>query len=326
MHERHGAPFAVLLAVPLIAALVLTLFAWPAARLGPRDLPIGVAGPPQAVAPLEQRLAQEDGAFDVHRYPDAAAASRAIREREVYGAFVAGPSGLLVLAASAASPAVAQLLAQAAAGNRPVSGGGAAAVRVQDLVPLTEDDPRGGALAASVLPLVIAGIVAALISALVGPPGARQVAALVLAAILSGLAAVAIAQGWLGALRGPWLDNAAALGLLVLAVGAVVAGLRALFGTAGIGVGAGPMALIGNPWSGMSSAPELLPEPAGDVGRLLPPGAGGQLLRSTAFFDGNGAGEHLVVLAVWTLIGLALLAVAAARRRPVRDELDVLAP
>lgn len=325
MHERHGAPFAVLLAVPLIAALVLTLFAWPAARLGPRDLPIGVAGPPQAVVPLEQRLEQAEGAFDVHRYPDAAAASRAIREREVYGAFVAGPRGLMVLTASAASPAVAQLLAQAAAGNRPVSGGGAAAVRVQDLVPLTEDDPRGGALAASVLPLVIAGIVAALISALVGPPGARQVAALVLAAILSGLAAVAIAQGWLGALRGPWLDNAAALGLLVLAVGAVVAGLRALFGTAGIGVGAALMALIGNPWSGMASAPELLPEPAGDVGQLLPPGAGGQLLRSTAFFDGNGAGEHLVVLAVWTLIGLALLAVAAARRRPVRDELDVLA-
>jgi hypothetical protein len=35
------------------------------------------------------------------------------------------------------------------------------------------------------------------------------------------------------------------------------------------------------------------------IGQLLPPGAGGNLLRSTGFFDGAGGAEHLTVLAVW---------------------------
>jgi len=70
---------------------------------------------------------------------------------------------------------------------------------------------------------------------------------------------------------------------------------------------------VANPWSGIGSAPELLPEPAGAIGQLLPTGAGGNLLRSVAFFDGGGAGEHLAVLAVWAVAGLALLAAAALR-------------
>ena len=61
----------------------------------------------------------------------------------------------------------------------------------------------------------------------------------------------------------------------------------------------------------------LLPRPAGDLGRLLPPGAGGNLLRSTGFFDGSAAGGHVIVLAAWLLAGLALLLAAARARRPV---------
>jgi hypothetical protein len=53
------------------------------------------------------------------------------------------------------------------------------------------------------------------------------------------------------------------LGLTVLAVGATVIGLAALFGRAGAALGALLMVLVGNPLSGVSSAPELLPEPAG---------------------------------------------------------------
>ena len=49
------------------------------------------------------------------------------------------------------------------------------------------------------------------------------------------------------------------------------------------------MVLIGNPFSGVGSAPELLPQPIGAIGQLMPPGAGGNLLRSTGFFDGAGA-------------------------------------
>jgi hypothetical protein len=73
--------------------------------------------------------------------------------------------------------------------------------------------------------------------------------------------------------------------------------------------------LVGNPLSGVSSAPELLPEPAGAIGQLLPPGAGGNLLRSTAFFDGAAASGPLVVLVAWVALGLVAAVVATLRRR-----------
>ena len=65
------------------------------------------------------------------------------------------------------------------------------------------------------------------------------------------------------------------------------------------------MIFIGNPFSAAATAPELLPEPVGGLGQLLPPGAGANLLRSTGFFDGAGSVEHIAVLAVWAGLGLA---------------------
>jgi hypothetical protein len=50
----------------------------------------------------------------------------------------------------------------------------------------------------------------------------------------------------------------------------------------------------------------------------MPPGAGANLLRSTGYFDGAGAGEHIAVLAVWALVGLAALCTAAASGRRLR--------
>ena len=72
-NRRRFSPTAIVI-VPLVVALVMTLFAWPSARLEPRDLPVGIAGPATAVAPVEQRLAAADGSFDLHRYADEASA------------------------------------------------------------------------------------------------------------------------------------------------------------------------------------------------------------------------------------------------------------
>ena len=88
-------------------------------------------------------------------------------------------------------------------------------------------------------------------------------------------------------------------------------------GERGAVLGALTMVLIGNPFSGVATAPELLPQPVGAIGQLMPPGAGGNLLRSTGFFDGAGAGSHVVVLVVWAVAGLALLAVASRSRSRV---------
>ena len=302
--HRRPSPLAALVIVPVVVAIVLTLFAWPSARLEPRELPVGVAGPEAAAGQLEQQLGADPGAFDIHRYANEVEAREAIEDREVYGAFVATPEGPKVLNSTAASAAVAQLLAHAAAETGAPS---------EDVVPAE----HGAALPSSVLPLVIAGLLTGIAAALLTSSGLGRAGLLIGASALVGLVAAGIVQSWLDVIGGNWLVNAGVFGLTVLAIGATVTGLFALFGELGIGLAAVLMVFVGNPFSGAGSAPELLPQAVGGIGQLLPPGAGANLLRSTGFFDGAAAGTPLAVLLAWTLGGLALVALGAMRgRRP----------
>jgi hypothetical protein len=293
-----------------VQALLVPLFAAPAANLAPRDLPIAVAGPAPATGEIAGRLAAaEPGAFEVSTLPDAAAADRALRDREVYAAFVVGPEGLVLHTAPAASPIVAALLTEAAgqlAAGRPV--------QVVPVVPADPDDPRGAGFAAGFLPFALTSMLAgALLVFMVTRRGAR-LAGLVGYAVLAGLAGAAVLHGWLGILDGDYLREAGAIGLFALAAAGVVAGLGALLGGPGIGLGALLVFLVGNPLSGVSAAPELLPQPWGEIGQWLPVGAGSSLLRSAAFFDGAAAGRPVAVLAGYALLGLVLLLVARGRR------------
>lgn len=297
--------------VVVVQALMVAAFAWPAARLAPRDLPLVVAGPAPATEAFAARLAEErPGAFEVATAPDAATADRLLRDREAYGAVLLGPDGPAgVHLASAASPTVAQLLAQlaqAAGQGRPVP--------VQDVVPADPDDPRGAGLSAALLPLILTSLVAGLLLTVAVGGRTARVLGLVAYAVLAGLAVTAIIQVWLGTLGGDYLLNAAVVGLLALAMAAVVAGLGTVMGASGVVLAALLVFLLGNPLSGLTSAPELLPAPWGAVGQLLPPGAGGSLLRSVAFFDGAGAAAPAWVLGAWAGAGLSLAAATAGSR------------
>ncbi|ANS63624.1 integral membrane protein [Streptomyces lincolnensis] len=316
----HGRRLAVVIVLaPLLAALALWASAWPAARTAPRDLPLGVAGPAQAVTQVERQLEQHKGAFEIHRYADEAAARRAIEDRTVYGAVVVTAQGPELLTASAASPVVAQLLQQAVAEKAATEG---TQVRTVDVVPAPEGDPRGSALNASVLPLAIAGIAAGALVTLLGLRGPRAAATLVGAAALVGVVATAIAHSWLGVLTGGWWAEAGTFGLTTLAIGAAVAGLAALIGTAGIGLAAATVMLIGNPFSGAPSAPRMLPEPAGTLGQWLPPGAGTTLLRSVSFFDGAAATGPALTLTWWAALGLGAVLLGGALGRRAKNGVE----
>ncbi|MEU5345579.1 MULTISPECIES: ABC transporter permease [unclassified Streptomyces] len=301
---------AVVVLVPVLVALALWAFAWPAARTAPRDLPLGVAGPAGAVTQVQKQLEEHEGAFEIHRYADEAAARDAIEDRTVYGAVVVTAQGPKLLTASAASPLVAQLLQQSVSQQA-----GGAQVRTVDVVPAAENDPRGSALTSSVLPLTLAGIAAGAVVTLLGLRGRRAIAALIGASALVGLVAAALAGSWLGALTGNWWAQAAALGLATLAVGAAVAGLAALLGTPGIGLGAFVVMMLGNPFSGAATAPEMLPDPVGAIGQWLPPGAGVSLLRSISFFDGAAASGPALTLAWWAALGLGAVLLGSALKR-----------
>ncbi|GAA4935975.1 hypothetical protein [Actinoplanes utahensis] len=302
----------------VIISVLLTAFAWPAVRSSVHDIPIAVAGPAPAVqqvtAALEQRV---PGGFEITAVADTAAAEQLIRDRAVYGAIDLSTGAPQVITASAASAPVTQTLTAlgAALGQGGEQGGKA----VRDLVALPSDDPRGAGLAAGALPLVLGGILAAaLLTARLRGIGRKVVAACAFA-VTGGLAMAAILQFWLGSLNGDYLANAGAIALSIGATALTLLGLESLLGAAGLGLGAALMMLVGNPLSGVSTAPEMLPGWSGVLGGFLPPGAGGSLLRSTAFFDGAGATQPVIVLLCWLAVG-ALLCLAAglrARRRPL---------
>lgn len=294
------------LLVPAVVTLAVSSFTWPNARLEPRDLPIGVVGLQQSVAVVTAQLAHRPGAFEVHLYGSQRAARHAIEHRDVYGALVAHGPGQAptVLTASAASPAVAALLTQL--GDAQARAVGRPSAHVVDVVPTAPGDPRGTLLGAAVFPLMLAGLITgALAYYLARSPRSRLLAVLA-AAGLSGVVVTLVMQTWLDGLAGDWLANAGVLALVTASIASAACGLAALFRQAGVAVAAMTFMLVGNPASGMTSSPHLLPQWFAEVGRLLPLGAGGQLVRSVAFFDGNALGGPLAVLLVWLGAGVAL--------------------
>ncbi|WP_250037621.1 hypothetical protein [Paractinoplanes maris] len=308
----------------LIISVLLTAFAWPAVRSSVHDVPIAIAGPAAAVdqvsAALDQRLPD---AFDVTRVADTAAAEKLIRDREVYGAIDVSTGTPQVLVASAGSASIAQTLQSVGnALGQAQAQGTSPAVAVRDLVALPADDPRGAGLAAGALPLVIGGMLAAVLLTNLVRGRRRRVVGAFTFAVTGGLAMAAILQFWLGSLDGSYLLNAGAIALTVAATSLTILGLESLLGYPGFAVGGITMMLLGNPLSGTSTAPEMLPGWSGTFGQLLPPGAGGHLLRSTAYFDGHGSEYSVLVLLGWLVLGavLSLLGHHRSRRAAAADE------
>lgn len=330
-------------ALPLVISLAVMAYAWPASRVAPRDLPVGIVGTSTAGQNAVEGLERSrPGGFDFHLYADQTSARSAIKAREIYGAFVVTRGGFTVLQATAASTSVAQLLnasgqqlaaeaAESAAYGTTASARGTVVastsgkkkaakapakvtVKTVDVVPISADDPRGVVFSSALLPLTMCSILIASLLAMSNfhMPGWRRVMELIAACAATGFGAYLVAQGILGALPHEHVATWSALSLTMLAISATCAGLITLIGPAGLGLSAVLMVFVGNPFSGSTSAPELLPKMVDDIGQWLPPGAGANLLRGTAYFSGNGSEGQIAVLALWSVLGLA--AVALGRR------------
>lgn len=300
-----------------VLALLVVAFAWPATQLAPRSLPIVVAGPAEAAGQAQAALnTAMPGGFAVTVVTDEAAARAAIERRDAYGGLVLG-NPPTVLTASAASPIVAQLMSQLGTTLAARQTGAAApAVRVVDVVSLPATDPRGAGLASLALPMVIGGIAVGAAAARAVTGMRRKLVAVILTAVFAGFALVGIAQGWLGFLTGTWWAEAAVIALGIAATAVALVGLDALIGVAGVALGAGVVMLLGNPLSGLTSAPEMLPSGWGTLGQWLPPGAMGTLLRTVTFFPNGSWSPAVWILTGWVVGGL-LLAWLGSRRHPV---------
>lgn len=314
-----GRVIGVAVGLALLVGTITLAFAWPSADMGPDEVPIAVIGDDATAEEIQGRLdeAQPD-AFDVTAAADPGEAETLIEEREVYAALQVAPDGVTLYTATAASPAVTRLatgVAEQIATQMGRSVGQEVPVTVEDVVALPADDPNGAGLAASALPLAMGSIIIAALIGLTVRGSGRQIAAGILAPPAVGAAVAAVLVYVLESIDGDFAAIAGALTLTMAAGAWAILGLIKLAGRVGMAIGAIVVMLVGNPLSGMTSAPELLPAPWGEFGQFLTPGAGATLLRSTAYFDGYGAATAAWVLSAWLVAGVALFAIGAVRTK-----------
>lgn len=302
----------------LLLTTLLVAFGLPAVNTAPRDVPLAVAAPEPVAAQVSAALQQaQPGAFELVTAESADAARQLILDREVYGALVVGGDGPQVFVASAASPVVAQAITAVGEGLGAAQG---VTPTVTDVAPLPADDPRGVGLSAGALPIALGGLMAGVAISLLVAGTWRRVGAMLTFAVLSGFTMTAVLQFWFGTFTANFLLTSLAATLGVMATGMTVLGLEQLLGRVGIGLAALIIVVLGNPLSGLASAPEMLPQPWGAIGQALPPGATGTLLRNVAYFDGAAIIRPLLVLAGWLLLGL--LAFWAGTTRTARAKTE----
>ncbi|RIQ20924.1 hypothetical protein [Jiangella rhizosphaerae] len=293
----------------VLLVVLLSAFALPPLHSGPHDLPVAIAGDGD-----DGLAAELDGqGYAVTEAADTDAARALLLDRAAYGAIVLDATGRPdeLLVATAASNAVATRLR--------ALGAELGVETVTDVRPFPADDPSGAGLSAGALPLALGGWIAAVVLLMTVRGPGRQAAGAAAFAVVAGLALTALLRFGFGTFDGAYWATAGAAALGISATAWTILGLRTALGNAGLAVGAVVLILLGNPLSGLASAPELLPAGWGALGQLLPPGATGSLLRSAAYFDGAGAAEPLLVLTFWLAGGVALFALGVRRAQRVAE-------
>ena len=280
----------------------------------PHGLPLGIAGPPSAVAAVTGQLDRRaPGAFAVQGYGSPAAARTAILHRSIYGALEPGPRPVLLIA-DAASSFVAALLQQTfqaaahAQGQRLI---------VHDLAPLPPADPTGATSFSATLSLIIVGILGTSMIYLVTRNRALAVrlTALVILAAGAGLLTALVTNVVVGAFSGHFLAIWGVATLFVLAMVMPIAAFQVLLGLPGTAVGLLVFVVVGDPSSGGSTAPQLLPNPWRAISQGLPPGAAATAMRDVVYFQGYGSTHALLTLGAYAFLG-AIAAVTVNRLRP----------
>jgi hypothetical protein len=298
-----------------VAAVFVTVFLAALHNPQPHGLPVAVTGPPQKVAGAEHALnGRLPGGFRFADERDAAAATEAVRDRDVYAALdLSGPRTARITLAGANGSAVTQTVTTAFTG---VAAGLGAKATVSDVVPLPRGDSRGLAVFYYVFGLALSSFLFASFfhqSASGASLGVRIAVPLAFS-VVTGVSLALIADSGFGALAGhPW--QVAALSALIsyaVCVGSIA--LTRLFHTAGLAVASALFIIVGNATGGGALNWHYLPGGWRWVSQLLPTGSGVTGLLNVQYFDSHHLGPALLTLALWIGVGLLLLIALPALR------------
>lgn len=296
---------AMILGIPIVIGLMLWAFLAPTFASGPDGVPVAVVGPEPVVEKLIAQAEQQEEHPDFITVSSQEEAEAMVRDREAVGAIAIGEGGATVYTASGNGAPYVQMLGGVAQ-NMQASG---MPVESKDLAPTTKDDPQAQGLALLGLPLAFGGVISGVLATVLLRGKKWWKAAVIAGVAMIGAGVVVwMLHGVYGTLAGSVGMEWLAVTLGIAATSSVTAGLGALMGMPGAGLGAVLTIFLANPLSGLATGPWLLPAGWSTLGQLMPIGATGFLVRSLSFFDGAGANRSWIVLCCWILIGLLLLA------------------
>ncbi|MDK7237864.1 ABC transporter permease, partial [Corynebacterium amycolatum] len=227
---------AVIFGIPLVIGLMLFAFLAPTFASGPKDVPIALTAP----APMSEQITQAiehkagDNAPDIQVMDTPDAVRESILNRETVGGIVISPTGATAYTASGNGAPYSQLIDGIAttleSQNIPVER--------EDLAPTTQDDPQASGVALLGLPLAFGGIISAVIATfLFRGKKWTKLSVLTGIAVFGALVATWMLHSVYGTLSGSFGMEWLAISLGILATSMLTAGLAAIIGTPGVGIG-----------------------------------------------------------------------------------------
>ena len=301
----------------IVLAFVLTYLA-ALHKPQPRALPVGVVATPDVVAQLQRTIAARTGdAVALRPVRDLSSARHQVESGQIVAAYLPGQDSRLLVAGAqgtAVTQAVTGIFTATSAERQGTQ------LTVDDVVPLSAEDPRGFSAFYVVFGVTLAGFIFAQTSHLYSKrlPLRLRLIQTLLFAVLAGLAGALIAGPLLGVLPGPLLALAGILVLLALATALVTMSFTALLGDRGIVLAALLLVILGNATSGGVVPASFLPGGFRQLSLVLPQGGATRALGRVAYFDPGAALQPIAVLAAWALGGLILLVLVTGNRRRAR--------
>ncbi|MET9200662.1 ABC transporter permease [Gordonia sp. NPDC003585] len=278
----------------------------------PRNLPVGIVGPPAQVEPVAAQL-ESAGKFDVTSYPSPEALTAAIRARDAAGGLEITSGGVVAVVAGAGGTLPAATLKTVAAEANQRNNSPQTIPR--DVVPLADSDINGASLGYILQVISLGGSIASLGLGRLMPRvqkslrrGLGHVAALIAYALVSAAIVLAFSSIYgvgSGADTGELFWTYA---LISLAITGSISGLVTLFGPVGSLTG-GFYFLIGATISGASIPWTFLPHFWALLGQWLPTGGGAQLIRNSLYFPAASNTTALLCLGLYAGIGTLLVLV-----------------
>jgi hypothetical protein len=286
----------------------------------PHDIPVGVAGPPPAVAQVTGAFSSNaPGTFQFTAYTSEDQARAALDARDIDAVLVLAGGAPKLIVAGAAGDAITGL-ATAVFTRAFAAQGTQLAVEVTH--PFASGDPHGLILFFLVLATIVATFVVQAIL-LVRGRGAR------LSTWLGVVAGWAAAAGLAGVGMSAWIVGgydltgattmAGLIALAALATGSVTAGLTRLLAEPGLGLAGLLVVLLDLISSGGPAGQEFLPDAYRALSPWMPAGQLFSAFRGALYFDGNGVATPVLALGAWLIAGLVLMLVGEAVRNRVRS-------